>query len=54
MKNFSAWMAKVDAVLGKMGFHSLDLPDWRYRDAFDDGWSPARAAYAALKAAKDY
>ena len=52
---FEAWMAKVDAVLvKKCGLDSSDLPDWMYRDAFEDGASPASAAKEALKAAKEF
>jgi hypothetical protein len=52
---FDAWMVKVDAIIAKKchGFTSVDLPDWMYFDAYDDDVSPAAAAKAAIKAAKD-
>jgi len=52
---FTAWMAKVNAHMVKyctMG--ADDLPDWNYRDAYDDGMSPSQAARSAIRAAKDY
>lgn len=52
---FDAWMAKVDAVIEKnCGLSNRDLPDWNYLDAFEDGFSPAAAAKAAIKAAKEF
>jgi hypothetical protein len=51
---FDAWMAKVDAIITKKcGLTSRHLPDWMYFDAYDDGASPASAAKAAIKAAKE-
>ncbi len=50
--SFETWMSKVDAALETAcGLGSLDLPDWGYRDAFDDGMSPQTAAKKVLKAA---
>lgn len=52
---FDAWMAKVNAaVVKKCGLSADDLPDWGYFDAFEDGFSPAAAANAAIKAAKEF
>lgn len=49
--SFKEWMAKVDAILiKKCGLDSRDLEDWMYADAFEDGYSPAAAARAALAA----
>lgn len=51
---FDVWMDRVNAALElKCGMDSRDLPDWPYRDAYDDGKSASRAAASALKAAKD-
>ena len=51
MDDFDAWMAKVDAYLmNKVGLESADLIDQCYRDMFEDGIPPSRAAMKALKA----
>lgn len=50
---FLAWMRQVNLVLTRnCGLVSEDLPDWRYRDAFDDGYTPKEAAAKALSYAK--
>jgi Family of unknown function (DUF5419) len=52
---FDAWMKKVDAALvKKCGLDNRDLPDWNYLDAFEDGYSPSKAASAAFQAAKEF
>ena len=53
---FDAWLRAVDAeCIRRCGIGYEDLPDWRYADAYADGYSPARAARAAIRAAKsDY
>lgn len=52
---FTAWMAKVDALMAKYcGMGSMDLPDWNYADAYDAGTSPSQAAREAIRAARDY
>ena len=55
-EHFKVWMQQVDAHLEKMcGMTSDDLPDYRYRDAFDQGCTSlvtARAAYR--RAYQDY
>jgi hypothetical protein len=52
---FTMWMAKVDALMVKYcTMSSMDLPDWNYRDAYDDGMSPSRAARSAISAARDF
>jgi hypothetical protein len=51
---FAAWMVRVDALLvRKVGLDSRDLPDICYRELHDDGASPAEAASAALRAARE-
>ena len=50
---FDAWMRKGDAVVSRQGLSVHDLPDVSYRDWFDDGMSPARAAAKAIRMAKD-
>lgn len=53
--NFDIWMQKVDSLLSKhIGLSSADLPDYCYRDEFDDGATPAQAAKAAIRAAKEF
>ncbi len=51
---FDEWLKAVDdEVWAKAGMSHLDLPDWGYRDAYDDRRSPAAAARSAIRAAKD-
>lgn len=46
---FEQWLAKVDSVLiSRCGLSSDDLPDWCYRDAYEDGTSPRQAAQQAM------
>jgi Family of unknown function (DUF5419) len=48
--SFEQWMAEVDEVLvKKVGVSSADLPDWTYRDAFDQGSTPEEAADEAIE-----
>lgn len=52
---FKLWMEQVDCFIGKYcGLSTYDLPDWRYRDAYDDRVAPSRAARQVIRAAKDY
>lgn len=52
---FNFWMRQVDADLYKrVGLESLDLPDVDYYNMFDCGFSPRRAATAAIKYGEDY
>ncbi len=54
-EKFNVWMAKVDALIAKStGVGADDIPDYCYRDAFDDGASPSSAAKAAIRAAKEF
>jgi hypothetical protein len=51
-ETFAEWMLAVDHTLDAIcGMCSMDLPDWGYRDSYDSGDSPAKAAKAALVAA---
>ncbi len=52
---FRAWMRKVDAYVQGItdGLSVDDLPDYAYRDAYEDGVSPIRAARAAVRAAQE-
>lgn len=41
MSVFSEWMGEIDAICWReFGMSIHDLPDMRFRDAFDDGVSP--------------
>jgi hypothetical protein len=52
---FDYWLQRVNAYLvRKCGLGSDDLPDWCYRDAFDDGYTPSEAAREVIRAARDY
>ena len=47
---FEEWMRDVDlAVEAISGVSTLDLPDWGYRDAFEDGLTADEAADAILE-----
>jgi hypothetical protein len=49
---FDVWMSEVDAALvRKIGVSSSDLPDFCYRDAYDEGFTPEEAADEAIEAA---
>lgn len=50
MRNFSDWMAKVDAhLIKKVGVRSSDMCDICYRDLFESGVSPSAAARMAIR-----
>ena len=53
-RTFEQWMAKVDAHIAKAvgGLTSEDLPDYCYRDAFDNRESPSACARKAVRAAR--
>lgn len=54
---FDQWMRHVDAYLWNLTDNNLrhdDLPDWRYRDAYDEGMSAKVAATKALKHAMEF
>jgi Family of unknown function (DUF5419) len=45
MDTFEEWMFKVDQILVRwFGLPSMDMPDWHYANAFEDGLSPMEAA----------
>jgi hypothetical protein len=53
-QKFRAWMQKVNHEVELLcGMSSDDLPDVCYRDWFDDGVTPSRAAKRAMKNAMD-
>lgn len=48
-RSFGDWMEEVDAALERLsGMSSGDLPDWPYRDAYDDGLNPISVAREVL------
>jgi hypothetical protein len=50
---FLQWKGAVNAVVvRRLGLHCDDLPDYRYRDDYEDGVTPLRAAARVIKAAK--
>jgi hypothetical protein len=53
-QTYEEWIKRVDTALSHWcGMSHMDLPDWCYRDAYDDKVPPVIAARRALKAAKD-
>lgn len=49
------WLKRVDAeVIRRTGLGIYDLPDWNWRDAYEDGSSAKRAAASAIRAAKEF
>ena len=52
-QTFEEWYAEVDQwVVRKCGLSRDDLPDWNYRDAYEDGVQAHHAAAKAIRAAK--
>jgi hypothetical protein len=52
---FEVWMKKVDAVCNnRYGISIYDLPDFCFRDAFDDGETPASVVREAITVSEDY
>ena len=47
---YQEWMDKVDAaVQRKTGLGAMDLDDFCYRDAYEEGEAPGRTAAAAIR-----
>lgn len=47
---FDRWMEAVNNVIRlRCLLNADDLPDWSYREAFDEGWSPSDAAHEAVE-----
>lgn len=53
---FEEWMKRVDNHIGHTlpFMDSNDIPDWRYRDAYDEGMTPKRAAQNAIRQAREF
>lgn len=48
-ERFTLWLAMADQRVQRgTGVSAFDLADWTWRDAFDDGYSPADAAREAI------
>ena len=51
---FETYMDQVNAYLNRLcGMSAYDLPDWCYRDAYDDHMTPRAAAREAYRAARE-
>jgi hypothetical protein len=53
---FDQWMQQVNLAISNRlgGMTSDDLPDWYYRDSYDQGETPTQAARQAIAAAKEF
>lgn len=50
--SFEDWMAQVDREVEKIAYVSVyDLPDYMFRDAYDDGEKPENVAKRVLEEA---
>lgn len=48
-KTFKDWFKEVDQIITKIsGLSALDLPDFCYKDAFNDGCTPQEIAFDCL------
>lgn len=49
-RDFEKWLKKVDDILWKRYnlAHHDDLPDWGWRDAFEEGYTPSAAVKEAM------
>jgi Family of unknown function (DUF5419) len=51
--SFEEWMRAVNAeLMRRVSMVADDLPDWRYRAAYDEGMTSKRAAAKAIQYAK--
>jgi len=47
--SFDQWMQQIDNIfMDKLGLSYMDIADWYYRDAYDDGLTPLEAAEEAF------
>ena len=54
-RNFAVWMFGVDRKLrATTGFNHSDLPDWSWRNAYDDDLTPDDAAADARQFWNEY
>ena len=52
--SFEAWKYVVNTHIQRLaGLDADDLPDFGYRDAYDDGATPLATAKRAIKAAQE-
>lgn len=53
--SFDEWMRVVSAAVWRLaGMAADDLPDYCYRDAYEDGVRPVAAARQAVRAAREF
>lgn len=52
--DFDTWMKIANrACINRCGMHLADLPDWGFRDAYDEGVSAKDAAIATITSARN-
>jgi hypothetical protein len=52
---FAEWLIRVDRIVqDQTGLGAEDLPDWNYREAYEQGVPPLTAAKRAIRAAKSF
>ncbi|MEK0326434.1 MAG: hypothetical protein QQN63_12095 [Nitrosopumilus sp.] len=55
MDKYNVWKARVNMVVrGQVGLDTDDLPHWKYRDDYDNGFSPTESANRAIRNAKEF
>ena len=43
-EKYDRWMKRVDTICwSRLGMSYQDMPDWNWRDAFEDGATPSEA-----------
>ena len=53
--SFEEWMREIDSCLEALcGLGHMDLPDYMYRDAFDDSLDPAEVAQDVMDNCIDF
>jgi hypothetical protein len=53
-RKFGEWMRRVDEIIyNRCYVGAEDLPDCTYRDWYDDGMTPKKAAGRAIKNARE-
>jgi hypothetical protein len=53
--SFEVWMERVNFEIEKLcGMFAADLPDYDYRNEYDEGCSPKSTARRAVRNAKEF
>lgn len=47
--DYNSWRKKVSKELGEAGFALVDLPNWDWKGAYAEGYTPKQAADEALR-----